>query len=435
MPQFTGYPSLQVQVANIPEAMARGRLQAQQFENAQRAGKLQDFQLQSAQGEQERQEQLRGLLPGLAGEYGASPAAQKAVGLDPKMMSEIQGWSKEQKAQFKAKMEPLANIGQIIINTPALARGPLDANLRQGIAAAGLDPNTIPPLGSEGYVAALQTNIATYGDMKPLLESQGPPKEFAPPELIRLQEAHKKEVAAGNEKAANQITARIEKLTQESGMSLTVSKDGTVDFSTKSQKGKKQQERTEKGILAIQSVAAGANLLRALEEGGDETISFTGRTARLIDSFVAQATASAGLVGLKPPPVDRFQFTGALAEAAAVVKSKAISLAFAMAVQRQGSRPTDQDIIYFLDIIGARAGSSRQFAAALKSSIDEGMDSFAIRYREETGSEWDWDAALERNNIQYGGTNAETGGDAEGDTATGPQGEKWEYRNGEWEKM
>lgn len=390
MPQFNAYPALQARTFDLQD-IQRQSLQNQLFQSkVQQAQNPQaDPRLAFDKEKDQRVQQVQHVkfLAKLAGNsIGKSPVQQQANHAQAIQYAK----------QYGLSTETWKNPGD-----------PGYDEWLGSIAAMGEKvENATPPSGYQRTEGGLE--FTPGGPADPAQAGRLAGAKFTPPELIRLQRAYKKAISEGDEVGAKQILGRIEKLSEKSGINLTVGPDGTVDFSTGSQKGKQQQERKETGILAIQSVAAGANLLRSLEESGDASISFTGRTARLIDSFLAQVTASAGLVNVELPPVDRYEFTGALAEKSAVVKSKAISLAFAMAVARQGSRPTDQDIVYFLDIIGARAGSSRQFAAALRSSIDEGMERFAIRHREETGSEWNWDAALKRNKIQYGRESGDT---------------------------
>lgn len=111
----------------------------------------------------------------------------------------------------------------------------------------------------------------------------------------------------------------------------------------------------------------------------DALVGLIGTGSRFIDTFLAQAKAAARTLGVdlgdekELLDVGNYDFSKFQSNAAksAAVQSRLISLAYAMAAAKgqTGQSISNRDIQNFLDIIGARSGSTQQMMSAIDESL------------------------------------------------------------------
>lgn len=244
MAQFSAYPALSVQG---PTDIA---LQGQRLKNMRGASRLQEFQLGQAQGAAQRQGQLRGVMGAVGAEAGLGSNAQQALSLDPSMLATLSGLSKEDRAKAKEKTGQMAQMGMMILNSPPLQRGPLDAQLRQ---MAGESAQGIPPLDSPEYEPYLKANIAKAGQIKTYLD-QVPDAEYSGEVLW--------DDKVGKHYQINPTTKKREYVTSPSGMDIEVGPDGTVIRTGVKRGGAGGMERKTRGDIEKKLLGAREGLSR-----------------------------------------------------------------------------------------------------------------------------------------------------------------------------
>lgn len=196
------------------------------------------------------------------------------------------------------------------------------------------------------------------------------------------------------------------------GQQITVSPDGTVTVGppTASQAGKHTLDLEEQRVNVINFAKAGYRLLTDLKESGSGAIGFTGALDRVADSIISQGKAFArrwGDGGKLSKWADEFEWSGALAGESAAVKSQIVSMAYGLALAKNGTRPTDQDVQFALEMLG-KSGSVEQMAASIDSLLREAVDGYSTRHLEATGEDWDAVAAFEKHNLGVPGSSKAT---------------------------
>ncbi len=185
---------------------------------------------------------------------------------------------------------------------------------------------------------------------------------------------------------------------------------GDISLMTPAQRGKQVQDLQNQRIALINFMKASDRLIENLEEGGAEAISTVGNISRFINSVGKQISA-AGRVFLgneKGPSEqdiktwrDDIDWMGSVAENSASLQSKIVSLAYGLALVKNGARPTDEDVRNMLTVIAGSSGSPQQMAAAVKSAMGEALDNYATRHLEITGEAYDVAGALEKHGLLY----------------------------------
>jgi hypothetical protein len=232
---------------------------------------------------------------------------------------------------------------------------------------------------------------------------------FAPPELQKLLATRAQfletEGPAGFNTQA--IEARIKKLGDSSGFSVTTNPDGTTDITfgdvsnlSKAKGAGMLAKLKEQEGEALVAVKQGVRIIDDLKKYGDRAIGLSGWSTRMFDTFVKQATAFSdtwkdnlderfrNLV-----PSEGVQWQGVAAQSAAL-QSKVKYFAYSLISSLQGSRPSDRDLQNALDAIAANSGSSEQMAAAMWSVMQNSMDAYSIRYYTVKNEPYDWDRHL-----------------------------------------
>lgn len=196
------------------------------------------------------------------------------------------------------------------------------------------------------------------------------------------------------------------------GTSLTVGDDGTVQFTqgtagppTKAQAGKQTIDLQDQRIAVINFAKASHRLLTQLEAEGAGTLSFTGAFERGLDDIVEQGRgfiAAWGEGSKLDKMAKNFKWSGKLAKESAAVKSKITSLAYTLALAKNGTRPTDEDVINALKMLG-ESGSVNKMSGAVQSMLTEAVDEYSTRHKEAIGEDWDVLGAFEEHGIPVPG--------------------------------
>jgi hypothetical protein len=186
MPQFSSFPALQVQGPDIQGALQR----AEQLKGARTLNKLREFQMQSAQGEVQRQGQLSEIMPGVGAEAGLGPGAQEALGLDPSMLGELLKIPKAKRDEAKRQGEMIANLLMPVVN----ARSPLEQQQAYAMAVqqaqqAGMPMDNVPQTLDMEWV---HSTLAKAGKLKEALDQTDVLSEEAEAQKIRIALATRK---------------------------------------------------------------------------------------------------------------------------------------------------------------------------------------------------------------------------------------------------
>lgn len=157
-------------------------------------------------------------------------------------------------------------------------------------------------------------------------------------------------------------------------------------------------------------------MLAKAEESGDESLSFVGGTARLIDNLQSQFSAGVRAVtggnkttedGTTLPEIsawaEEMDWAGTIAADSASVRSQISSLAYTLALAKNGTRPTDEDVRNALKMLAGNSGSNRQLASATQSMMREGLDNYMIDHQETMGEQFDMPGFLSKHNITMPG--------------------------------
>ena len=166
MPQFNAYPALQARTFDLPAIMR----QAEQLKGQRPLNRLREFQLQQAQGEVQRQGQLRGLMPGVGAEPGLGPNAQEALGIDPSMLGELMKIPKAQRDKAKEQAVKLGNLALGVLTAPPVQRAAMWSQAREAAIASGANPQNVPELYDQGVEVKLRNWVAQAGQIKTLLD-------------------------------------------------------------------------------------------------------------------------------------------------------------------------------------------------------------------------------------------------------------------------
>ncbi len=208
MPTFNSYPALQAQTFDLPAIME----QAQRLKSARTRSKLQEFQLQQAQGEAGRREQFGGMVPGIMA--GDREAIGQAAALDPGMTAkylEVFGkMDTRQRAQTKAKLEQMSNMLMAVETLPPLQRPSAFAQARQQAQQMGMDVTNVPETYDSGWVRG---KIAEAGQIKTLLD--------ADPVHAKRMAAAKRDPSGGNKPAMLQVADAYKQAMKRAGKKVS----------------------------------------------------------------------------------------------------------------------------------------------------------------------------------------------------------------------
>jgi hypothetical protein len=109
-------------------------------------------------------------MPGVGAEAGLGPNAQQALGIDPSQLTALMKIPKAKRDRAKEMAEASANMGLAILTAPPVQRPFLDQQARQKATEIGIDPNLIPPVGSQQYESFWRGQIAQGNKLKTLLD-------------------------------------------------------------------------------------------------------------------------------------------------------------------------------------------------------------------------------------------------------------------------
>ncbi len=163
MPTFNDYPARYARTFDLPAL----QLQAQQLKNARTTGQLNQAKLQEYGAATGRQEQLRGLMPGLGAEAGLGPKAQEVLAIDPSQLAELMKIPKADRDRAKAETERIGGMLQAVETAPGVQRPSIYTMVRQQYAASGADLSGIPETYDPAWV---QTKLAAAGKFMAVLD-------------------------------------------------------------------------------------------------------------------------------------------------------------------------------------------------------------------------------------------------------------------------
>ena len=245
MPTFNAYPQ-NFNVVDVPAIQE----QAQRLKSQRTQNKLQEFQLQQAQGEAQRQGQMRDVGPGLGAEAGLGPKAQEALGIDPSMLGELLKIPKDKRDQVKAATERLGNLLQAVETAPPVQRPNVYAMVRQQYAASGADMTNVPETYDPAWV---QTKLAEAERFMAVLDQAPEPQYSGAPQF---------DENVGKYYQINPKTGKREYVASPSGMDIEVGPDGTIIRTGISRGGKDDTQRKTKGTIEGKLMANANNLAR-----------------------------------------------------------------------------------------------------------------------------------------------------------------------------
>jgi hypothetical protein len=181
-------------------------------------------------------------------------------------------------------------------------------------------------------------------------------------------------------------------------------------------RSKQVSELTTRRTDLAKFLKSSTRMLAKAEESGDESLAFVGGTARLIDNLQSQFSAGVRAVtgGKKTTEegttlseikswAEEMDWAGTLAADSASVRSQISSLAYTLALAKNGTRPTDEDVRFALKMLAGNSGSNRQLAAATQSMMREGLDNYMVDHQEVMGEQFDMPSFLSKHQIALPG--------------------------------
>ena len=159
MPSFNAYPALQARTFDIQDIQRRS-LQNQ----------LLGSKLQQVQGEAQRQDQLRGVMPGVGAEAGLGPNAQQALAIDPSQLSALMKIPKAERDRAKTQATTLGNLALGVLTAPVVQRAAIWGQARESAIASGANPQNVPEAYDQGTEQKLRQWVAQAGQIKTLLD-------------------------------------------------------------------------------------------------------------------------------------------------------------------------------------------------------------------------------------------------------------------------
>lgn len=138
-------------------------------------------------------------------------------------------------------------------------------------------------------------------------------------------------------------------------------------------------------------IKAGNRLRDDVKIEGAEAIGWTGAIERFADTSIAQGKALASRWndgGMVDKIAKSIEWSPELAAQSAAIRSQVSSMAYGIALMKNGTRPTDEDVRHAMVMIGA-SGSPDQMLGAIDSLMRESVDNYATRHKTITGEDWD----------------------------------------------
>lgn len=189
---------------------------------------------------------------------------------------------------------------------------------------------------------------------------------------------------------------------------------GSTSELTGSDRSKEIKALREAEVHLVNFMKAGSRLLADVERSGDESLGVVGGVSRALDSLGSQLSAATRVMtgGDNTATVSgstanqiaqNFEWTGTIAEDSAAIRSQIASLAYGLALVKNGERPTDEDVENMMTILAGNAGSGKQLVAATTSAMRDALDSYATRYQVIAGETWDPTETLKRHGITLPG--------------------------------
>ena len=159
MPQFNTYPALQARTFDIQD------IQRQSLHN-----QLLQSKLQQAQGEVQRQGQLREIMPGVGAEAGLGPNAQQALAIDPSQLSALMKIPKAERDRAKERAATLGNLALGVLTAPPVQRAATWSQARESAIASGANPENVPETYDQGTEQKLRLWVAQADKIRTLLD-------------------------------------------------------------------------------------------------------------------------------------------------------------------------------------------------------------------------------------------------------------------------
>ncbi len=175
---------------------------------------------------------------------------------------------------------------------------------------------------------------------------------------------------------------------------------------------------TDRRVSMFQFLKAATRMLKKVEESGDESLDVVGGVARSLNTLGAQLGAASRAIlgssddlttveGSTIQQIGQFaeglDWQGTIAANSASVRSQITSLAYGLALIKNGTRPTDEDVRNMMKVLAGNAGSGRQLIAATTSAMIEAMDNYAVEHQEILGEPFDLQGGLELHGITLPG--------------------------------
>ena len=386
-------PAMGIQGLNLP-----GIVKAQQdVKTGNLRNKLYEAQIGAAEGEAARGAESRKLYGSAVG--GDRDALDALAKVDPaeheRAIKSIADLPAAQKSAMGDKlqmaMSRLTGFLQLPDGQKPMAWKQLIAQAqRDGLTpeGLGLGPNDVPPQ----YIPGVENKLALQ--LKGRFEAlQDPQKSSGAPKKVKDD---------SSETGWSWLSPNGERMKgappPSAGTSVTVDKDGNVTVGiggqpTKSQAGKASIDLAEHRDLMTNMVKQGYRLTADLQETGAEGIGWTGAIERFADTAVAQGKALAKRWGddtVVADIADSIDWSEGIEKAgdSAAIKSQISSMAYGIALMKNGTRPTDEDVRHAMTMMGT-SGSPTQMARAINSLLRESVDSYATRHMTVEGERWD----------------------------------------------
>lgn len=138
-------------------------------------------------------------------------------------------------------------------------------------------------------------------------------------------------------------------------------------------------------------IKQGNRLRGDLKVSGAKAVGWTGAIERFSSTAVAQGKALASRYndgGMVDEIAQSIEWSPELAAQSAAVRSQISSMAYGIALMKNGTRPTDEDVRHAMIMMG-KSGDPDQMLGAIDSLMRESVDNYATRHKTITGNDWD----------------------------------------------
>ena len=173
----------------------------------------------------------------------------------------------------------------------------------------------------------------------------------------------------------------------------------------------------DRRIGMFQFLKAATVMAAKAKESGDEALSFVGGVARGLNTLSAQlGGASRAILGDSTATTiegstiqqigqfaEGLNWQGSIAVNSASLRSQITSLAYGLALVKNGTRPTDEDVRNMVKILAGSSGSGAQLVAATTAQMRTSLDNYAIEHQEILGEEYDIQGGLDLHRITLPG--------------------------------